>query len=99
METQIIRIPEMELRWSEWISWNTFKLDARTDPSGVTPPSVPGVYEARLVDEEHRLTIGKASNLRMRRWATTDRPAAAEEELHRQHVIRFGALPKHTQRT
>lgn len=128
METQIIRIPEIELRWSEWISWNTFKLDARTDPSGVTPPSVPGVYEARLVDEEHRLTIGKASNLRMRikqglvkgkiphstgvrlkkeedtnsiviRWATTDRPAAAEEELHRQHVIRFGALPKHTQRT
>ena len=94
----------------------------------MTPPSEPGVYEARLVDEEHCLTIGKASDLRMRikqglvkgkvphstgvrlraeedtnsiviRWATTDRPSAAEEELHKQHVARFGALAKHTERT
>ena len=128
METQTIRIPEIELRWSDWIPWESFKLDARRDPSGVTPPSEPGVYEARLVDEEHRLTIGKASDLRMRikqglvkgkvphstgvrlraeedtnsiviRWATTDRPSAAEEELHKQHVARFGALAKHTERT
>jgi hypothetical protein len=128
METQAIRIPEIELRWSDWIPWVTFKLDARSDPSAVTPPSEPGIYEARLVDEEHRLTIGKASDLRMRikqglvkgkvphstgvrlraeedtnsiviRWATTDRPSAAEEELHKQHVTRFGALPKHTERT
>ena len=33
------------------------------------------------------------------RWAETDRPAAAEEELHRQHVKKFGRLPRHTQRT
>ena len=33
------------------------------------------------------------------RWAITDRPAAAEEELHRQHVRRHGKLPKYTQRT
>ncbi len=33
------------------------------------------------------------------RWAITARPAAAEEELHRQHVRKHGRLPKHTQRT
>jgi hypothetical protein len=33
------------------------------------------------------------------RWADTDRPAAAEEELHRLHVERFDAYPKYTQRT
>ena len=33
------------------------------------------------------------------RWAVTDRPAAAEEELHRQHVLRHGKLPTYTQRT
>ena len=31
------------------------------------------------------------------RWAGTDRPAAAEEELHRRHVERFGALPKYSE--
>jgi len=30
------------------------------------------------------------------RWALTDRPAAAEEELHCQHTDEFGRLPKHT---
>jgi len=33
------------------------------------------------------------------RWAETDRPAAAEEELHRRHVQHFGSLPQYTQRT
>jgi hypothetical protein len=33
------------------------------------------------------------------RWALTDRPATAEEELHQQHVKRFGRLPKYTERT
>ena len=33
------------------------------------------------------------------RWAVTGRPAAAEEELHRQHRAEFGRLPKHTRRT
>ena len=33
------------------------------------------------------------------RWAVTDRPAAAEEELHRQHMAKFGRLPKYVQRT
>jgi len=30
------------------------------------------------------------------RWAVTDRPAAAEEELHRRHRAQFGALPRYT---
>lgn len=33
------------------------------------------------------------------RWAETDRPAAVEEELHRQHQQRFGQLPSYTQHT
>jgi hypothetical protein len=32
-------------------------------------------------------------------WAVTDRPAAAEEELHRRYVERLGHWPKYTQRT
>jgi hypothetical protein len=33
------------------------------------------------------------------RLAVTDRPAAVEEELHRQYRERFGTLPKHTRHT
>jgi hypothetical protein len=33
------------------------------------------------------------------RWAVTDRPAAAEEELHRRHLAQFSRLPKYTLRT
>ncbi len=33
------------------------------------------------------------------RWAATDRPAAAEEALHRQHERQFGSLPKYTEHT
>ena len=33
------------------------------------------------------------------RWAVTDGPAAAEEELHRRHIATFGHLPKYTSRT
>ncbi|MBM3472941.1 MAG: hypothetical protein FJX75_06730 [Armatimonadetes bacterium] len=32
------------------------------------------------------------------RWALTDRPATAEEELHLRHLERFGKLPKYTDR-
>jgi len=125
MDVRTIRIPEIELRWSKWIPWVAFKLDARSNRLGVTPPSKPGVYEARLEDKRERLAIGKTRNLRIRikealvkskdrlaegkrlkskedttriviRWATTDRPSAVEEELHKQHLIRFGALPKYT---
>jgi len=125
MDVRTIRIPEIELRWSKWIPWVAFKLDARSNPLAVTPPSKPGVYEARFEDKRERLAIAKTRNLRIRikealvkgteqhpigkrwrakeditriviRWATTDRPSAVEEELHKQHLIRFGALPKYT---
>jgi hypothetical protein len=33
------------------------------------------------------------------RWATTDRRAAAEEELHKKHKAKFGDLPKYTEHT
>jgi hypothetical protein len=33
------------------------------------------------------------------RWAFTDRPAAAEEELHHRHFQKWGRLPKYTVRT
>jgi hypothetical protein len=33
------------------------------------------------------------------RWAVTDRPGAAEEELHQRHLRRFGKLPKYTEHT
>jgi hypothetical protein len=33
------------------------------------------------------------------RWAETDRPAAVEEELHRQYIDEHGHLPKHTRTT
>jgi hypothetical protein len=126
--TQVVTIPQIELHWSNWIPWHRLTLDARRDLSAATPPNESGVYEARHVDQDFRLTIGKASNLRMRvkqglvkgkaphstgeklrssedtesvviRWAVTDRPSAVEEELHKQHVARFGRLPEHTNRT
>ncbi|MCP4416012.1 MAG: hypothetical protein GY805_05285 [Chloroflexi bacterium] len=65
-EKQHIEIPPITLKWSEWTTWSRFKLDARTDPNAVQVPNLPGVYEVKLIDHEKRLTIGKASNLRMR---------------------------------
>jgi hypothetical protein len=128
MDINFIEIPPITLSWSDWFDWSRFELDARSDPQGLKLPDTPGVYEAKLKDSEERLTIGKASNLRMRvkqglvkdkvphssgddirekedtsnvviRWAVTDRPAAVEEELHRQHVAEFSKLPKYTDRT
>ncbi len=63
---QTIKIPPIELKWSEWIPWDKLKIDAR----GITGIKVPnkksGVYEAKFISAEERLTIGKASDLRMR---------------------------------
>ncbi|MFQ5778215.1 MAG: hypothetical protein ACE5IP_09430 [Terriglobia bacterium] len=33
------------------------------------------------------------------RWALTDRPGAAEEELHKRYIKRFKRLPKYTEHT
>ena len=66
MEIQDIHIPAIQLQWSTWYPWKLFLLDARKDPNGITPPNASGVYEAKYEDEQARLTIGKASNLRKR---------------------------------
>ena len=57
MET--IKIPALALEWTEWLPWDDFKLNLR----GRSIPKTSGVYEAKLVDSQKRLTIGKTSNL------------------------------------
>src|SRR5712692_2480320 len=128
MEEETIRIPPIELDWSDWVSWDSLKADSRSGQGVIVPNRVPGVYEARLIGAQERLTIGKTSNLRYRikqglvkgkaqhsagddiranedtskievRWAATDRPAAAEEDLHMRYVAKFGKLPKYTEHT
>ena len=66
MDIRHIEIPPITLDWSEWHAWHKFELDARSDLEGITLPDSSGVYEAKLIDTDERLTIGKASNLRMR---------------------------------
>jgi hypothetical protein len=128
MAKQNIRVKPIELDWSGWVSWNDLLRDARSLPSIERPDSRSGVYEVRYANSNKRLTIGKASNLRMRikqalvkgkvphsagdqirrkerlshlvvRWAVTDRPAAAEEDLHIKYRRKYGALPKYVQHT
>jgi hypothetical protein len=65
MDIEIIEIPRIELRWSEWYGWEELKEDARSGGIKI-PNGVPGVYEVKYADSEERLTIGKASDLRMR---------------------------------
>jgi len=36
-----------------------FELDARSDSGGITLPDSSGVYEAKLIDTDERLTIAK----------------------------------------
>jgi len=66
METQEIVIAPITLHWNDWIEWERFLLDARTNPNAIQVPDSPGVYEAKYKNEQMRLTIGKASNLRNR---------------------------------
>lgn len=62
---QTIRIPPIELQWSQWYLWNDLKEDARSGGIRI-PNKTPGVYDVRLINSPKRLTIGKASDLRMR---------------------------------
>lgn len=66
MDVQRIEIPTINLQWTDWHPWRKFQLDARTDPGSISVPNESGVYEARMADLEECLTIGRASNLRMR---------------------------------
>ena len=58
-----------------------------------------------LVRENGKHSAGKNIRAKERpskievRWAQTDSPAAAEEELHKLYRKKFGELPKYTQRT
>ncbi len=65
MEKEVIKIPSIELEWNDWVPWDELKVDARG--GGVKIPNkTSGVYEAKYRDTGERLTIGKASDLRMR---------------------------------
>lgn len=64
---QVLMIQEITLDWSKWYKWALFLLDARKDKeNAANPPEKPGIYEARIIGVNERLTIGKASNLRRR---------------------------------
>lgn len=66
MEKEEITIPPIVLEWSIWFAWEDLKVDARCGGGVKVPNGEPGVYEAKYIDSEARLTIGKASDLRMR---------------------------------
>ena len=66
MEAEVIKIPSIELKWVDWVSWNQLILDSRSGAGVIVPNGTPGVYEVKYKDTEERLTIGKASDLRMR---------------------------------
>lgn len=119
-DQQLITIPEINLEWSDWHSWESVNKFVR-DGGVEIPSEKSGVYEVRLRGEgDRREHIGRASDLRGRvrqalvrgkrphtagkrfraqgeeflaqleiRWAETDRPAAVEEELHRQYQSKF----------
>lgn len=66
MASEKITLPPIVLEWSEWAAWNDLLVDSRSGEGVRVPNHVSGVYEARHKDSEERLTIGKASDLRMR---------------------------------
>jgi hypothetical protein len=66
METMNLEITPIVLEWSDWYPWERYKLHQRTNPSSIKVPNQPGVYEARLVDEDEMLTIGKSNKLSRR---------------------------------
>ena len=66
MKEESINIPPIILKWSDWVSWGDLIIDARGEDGVKVPNHEPGVYEVRYKNSEERLTIGKASDLRMR---------------------------------
>lgn len=65
MRRELIEITPIPLEWSDWFPWDDLKVDARRGGIKVLNKK-PGVYEVKCRDAEERLTIGKASDLRMR---------------------------------
>lgn len=66
MESQTLNIEEINLQWSQWFSWNLLIEDSRGDKGIKIPNGKSGVYEVKFLNDDCRLTIGKASNLRHR---------------------------------
>lgn len=64
MDTQVLEIPHIKLKWYEWVHWDDLKGDARK--GGINVPNEPGVYEVRRKSTKKLLQIGMSSNLRMR---------------------------------
>ncbi len=62
---EVVKIPSMTIEWSDWVTWDKLKIDARTG-EGVRVPNESGVYEVRYRDVEKRLTIGRTKSLRRR---------------------------------
>ena len=73
-------------------SGNLHKRIVRGLVQGKLPHSAGKSIKNEITKEEDRATI-------LIRWALTDRPAAAEEELHLRHRVCFGDLPRHTKKT
>jgi hypothetical protein len=83
--------PMMEGKQERLVIGRTSDLRARVKQALIGGTAVhPAGDKIRENEDTSRVRI---------RWAVTDRPAAAEEELHRQHVRRHGKLPKYTHRT
>lgn len=57
---QRIDLSPVTLEWTDWICWNDLKR-GRNEPGKKS-----GVYEVKRMDEEKRLTIGKAKDLKKR---------------------------------
>ena len=66
MKRQKINFPSTVLEWSEWFRWNDLKKDARHRGEVKVPNKKAGVYEVKYSGGEKRLTIGRATDLRMR---------------------------------
>lgn len=65
-ESEEIHPAPIHLEWSDWYPWQSLESDARTSDAAAIPPRKPGVYEVRDTASNETLTIGKASDLRMR---------------------------------
>lgn len=57
---EMIKIPPIQLEWSDWIPWSDL-VEGR-----VEPPNRPGVYKVKYKDAEELLFTGESSNLRRR---------------------------------
>ena len=53
------------LKWSEWVSWSDLKVGSPTRAK-IDIATLSGVYEAKHIDGETRLTIGETTNLKRR---------------------------------